>query len=156
MVNVVDICIGQRVVIEFLTAEGSSPIEIHRCLRSVYGEDAIDVSLVRCWVCCCTSSEKDIGDRPRRGRLATAVTTKNKDKVDVLIWDDCHIMTSELCTAMRIEKPVVMAIIRQLGYSKVHTRWVPKCSPFNTKPVQNFFSTVRIQRCFSVKNNYWW
>jgi hypothetical protein len=22
--------------------------------------------------------------------------------------------------------------------------------------VQNFFSTVRIQRCFSVKNNYWW
>lgn len=30
-----------RVVTEFLTAEGSSPIEIHRRLRSVHGEDAI-------------------------------------------------------------------------------------------------------------------
>ena len=25
-------------------------IEIHRCLRSVCGEDAIDVSSVRCWI----------------------------------------------------------------------------------------------------------
>jgi len=32
------------VVTEFLTAEDSSPIEIHRRLRSVYGVDVIDVS----------------------------------------------------------------------------------------------------------------
>jgi hypothetical protein len=35
---------------EFLTAYGSSPLEIHRRLRIVYGEDAIDVGSVRCWV----------------------------------------------------------------------------------------------------------
>jgi hypothetical protein len=34
----------QRVVVEFRTVECSSPIQIHRCLRSMYGEDAIDVS----------------------------------------------------------------------------------------------------------------
>jgi hypothetical protein len=34
----------QRVAIEFLTVEGFSPNEIHRSLRSVYGEDAIDAS----------------------------------------------------------------------------------------------------------------
>jgi hypothetical protein len=33
-----------RVVTEFLTVEDSSPIEIHRRLRSVYCVDAIDVS----------------------------------------------------------------------------------------------------------------
>lgn len=33
-----------RVVSEFLTAEDSRPIEIHRHLRSVYGVDVIDVS----------------------------------------------------------------------------------------------------------------
>ena len=36
--------INQRGVSEFLTAEGSSPTEIHRRLRSAYCQDAIDVS----------------------------------------------------------------------------------------------------------------
>jgi hypothetical protein len=36
-----------RVVTEFLIVEGSSPIEIDRYLRSVYGENAIDVSSFR-------------------------------------------------------------------------------------------------------------
>ena len=38
-----DVRIGQRVIMDFLTVEGSSPIEIQRRLRSVYSEDAIDV-----------------------------------------------------------------------------------------------------------------
>jgi hypothetical protein len=42
MAHVVDLCTRQRVEIEFFTAEGCSPIEIHRCLRSMFGEDAID------------------------------------------------------------------------------------------------------------------
>jgi hypothetical protein len=72
------------VVIDFLTAEGCSPIEIHRQLRIMYGEDATDV---RCWVRHSKSSEKDIGDRPCSGRPATAVTTETRDEVDELIWD---------------------------------------------------------------------
>lgn len=40
----------QRVVTQLLTAEGSSPLEIHTRLRSVYCEDAIDVSSVTRWV----------------------------------------------------------------------------------------------------------
>jgi hypothetical protein len=35
----VDIRTNSRAVIEFLTAEGSSPIGIHKRLRSLYGED---------------------------------------------------------------------------------------------------------------------
>jgi hypothetical protein len=42
--RVVPVPPGLRVVTEFLTAEGYSPIEIHRRLRGVYGEEAIDVS----------------------------------------------------------------------------------------------------------------
>jgi hypothetical protein len=40
----VDVHIRQRVVAEFLTAEGSMLIRIHRHLRSMYGENATDVS----------------------------------------------------------------------------------------------------------------
>lgn len=42
----VDVHSRQRVVIEILTAEGSSPIVIHRLLISIYAEEAIDVSSV--------------------------------------------------------------------------------------------------------------
>jgi hypothetical protein len=42
--NVLDIHAKQRVLSELFTVEDSSLIEVHICLRSVYGEDAIDVS----------------------------------------------------------------------------------------------------------------
>jgi hypothetical protein len=42
--DVVDIHTRQRVVIEFLTADGSSPIQTHRCLSRACGDDATDVS----------------------------------------------------------------------------------------------------------------
>jgi hypothetical protein len=98
----VDICSRQRVVIGLRTAGGCSPIEIHRCLRSMCGVETIDVSSFRCWFCHPKSVEKDIGGRPRSGQPATALTTETKDKVNVPIWHDCHIMTNELCSAVGI------------------------------------------------------
>jgi len=87
----------QRVVIEILTAGGSSPVEIHRCLRSVCGAEAIVVSSFRCCVCHPKCVEKDIGGRLCSDQPAAALKTETKDKVDVLTCDDCHIMTDELC-----------------------------------------------------------
>jgi hypothetical protein len=98
----VDICSRQRVVIELLTAGGCSPIEIHRYLRSMCGAETIDVSSFRCWFCHPKSIEKDIGGRPCSGKPAMALTMETKDKVDVPIWDDCHIMTNELCIAVGV------------------------------------------------------
>jgi hypothetical protein len=40
----------QRAVFEFLTAERVSPIEIHRRMQAVYGDQYVDVSTVRLWV----------------------------------------------------------------------------------------------------------
>jgi hypothetical protein len=61
--DVEDLCNRQRVVTEFLTVEGSSPIEICRRLRSMCGEDSIDVSSVRCWVHLFNSGGNNVGDR---------------------------------------------------------------------------------------------
>lgn len=36
----------QRMVNGLLTAEGSSPIEIHKRLRSMHGEDAVEIRSV--------------------------------------------------------------------------------------------------------------
>jgi hypothetical protein len=55
-----------------------------------------------------------------------AATTETKDKIDVLMWDDCHIRTSKLCATTGSGKPAVTATIRELGYRKLGTRWVQK------------------------------
>jgi hypothetical protein len=73
----VDVCTKQRVVIEFLTAEGSSPIGNHRLLRSMYGEDAIDVSSVRWWVRWFESREKTLVTGPA---VATSHGSDNSDQ----------------------------------------------------------------------------
>jgi len=45
-----DVQFKQRAVIEFLTAEKVLPIEIHRRMQAVYGDQCVDVSTVRRWV----------------------------------------------------------------------------------------------------------
>ena len=79
-----DVRNGQTVMIELNTAEGSSPIEIYKCMRIVYGEDTIDVGSVRRCVRRFKNGEKDIGDRPCNGRPATAATTERSSSREVL------------------------------------------------------------------------
>jgi len=44
-----DVRFKQSAVIEFLTAEKVPPIEIHRRMQAVYGDQCVDVSTVRRW-----------------------------------------------------------------------------------------------------------
>jgi len=45
-----DVRFKQRAVIELLTAEKVPPVEIHRRMQAVYGDQCVDVSTVRRWV----------------------------------------------------------------------------------------------------------
>jgi len=45
-----DVRFKQRAIIEFLTAEKVPPIEIHRRMQAFYGDQCVDVSIVRRWV----------------------------------------------------------------------------------------------------------
>jgi hypothetical protein len=68
--------LGERVVTEFHTVEGSGLIEIYRCLRNRRGDSAEDVCLVRQWVRCFKRSQKDIGDRSCSCQLVVAATSE--------------------------------------------------------------------------------
>lgn len=64
----------QRAV-EFLTAENSPPIHIHRRMQAVFGDKCVDVSTVRCWVLQFKQeevAEAILCDTPRSGRPLTA------------------------------------------------------------------------------------
>ena len=40
----------QRSVTEFLHEEEKVPVDVHRCLLNVYGDQTMDVSTVRWWL----------------------------------------------------------------------------------------------------------
>jgi len=64
-----DVRFKQRTVIEFLTAEKVPPIEIHRRMQAVYGDQYVDVSTVRRWVRRFKDGELGqayLGDKTRR------------------------------------------------------------------------------------------
>ena len=61
----------QRAVIALLTAEKVPPIEIHRRMQTVYGDQCVDVSTVRRWVGRFKDGElgqADLSDKTRSGK----------------------------------------------------------------------------------------
>ena len=67
-----DVRSKQLTVIEFLTAKKVTPIEIHRRMQAVYGDQCVDVSTVRCWVRRFKDGElgqTDLSDKTRRTDL---------------------------------------------------------------------------------------
>jgi hypothetical protein len=58
MADIVDVRTRQSMTIEFLTVEVANPIEIHTCVRSLNGQDAIDVSSAGLWVSLFKNGEK--------------------------------------------------------------------------------------------------
>lgn len=78
MADVTDTCMRHTVVVEILTANKISHTEIHRCLKSVYGEHTVDVSTVRCWFRLFKIGGTAFRDKPQSSRGATEVTADNK------------------------------------------------------------------------------
>jgi len=69
-----DVQFKQLAVIEFLTAEKVPPIEIHRRMQAVYGDQCVDVSTLRRWVRRFKDGELgqvDLSDKTGSGRPVT-------------------------------------------------------------------------------------
>ncbi|KMQ82562.1 histone-lysine n-methyltransferase setmar-like protein [Lasius niger] len=121
--------VKQRAVIEFLTAEKVTPTEIHRRLKGVYGDDAVDRSTVNRWAIKfrgCEPGKAIIVDETRSGRPITATDDKHRQLVDDLIQNDRRITQQRIANHVGISKERVGVIIQQLGYRKICARWVPR------------------------------
>jgi hypothetical protein len=82
-----------RVAIEILTAEGCSPIEIYRRVKSLHVEDATGVSSVRL---CGRIFKRTLVTGPA---VASQPPTEPKERVYALIQGEGSNRTSELCAA---------------------------------------------------------
>ena len=124
-----DVRFKQRAVIEFLTADKVPPIEIHRRMQAVYGDQCVDVRIVRRWVRRFKDGElgqADLSDKTRSGRPVAASDQLHQDRVEELIRGNRRIKQKEIAVALRISKERVGHIIGVLGFQKVCARWVPR------------------------------
>ena len=124
----------QRALIEFLVAEGETPLRIHNRLKNVYKDNTIDYSNVKRWVQRFKKSTEDheevgkvsIADKPCSGRPSTSVNPDNKTYADELIRTDRRITVEELASKLDVSIGSAHSIVASLGYSKVCARWVPR------------------------------
>ena len=120
----------KRAVIEFLTTEGYSSIEIYSRMKAVYGEMCLDVSTVRRWTRRSREenpSESTVHDQARTGRPLSASDSKHQSRVDHLISENRRVKQIDTSIEKVISQERVHHIITNLlGYRKVSARWVPR------------------------------
>lgn len=130
MATGMDVRLKQRAVIEFLTAEGCVPVDIHRRMSAVYGEACVDVSTVRRWARCVKTGNPvmtSLCDQPRSGRPATVTDSSHQTQVDELIRANRRIKLRDIVAEVDMSLERVQHLVHDvLGYRKVCARWVPR------------------------------
>jgi len=109
-----DVRFKQRAVIEFLPAEKVPPIELHKRMQAVYGDQCVDVSTVRHWVRWLKDGElgqADLSEKSQRGRPVTASDQLHQDHVEELICGNRRSKQKETAVALGISKEKVGHII---------------------------------------------
>ena len=115
-----------RSVIRFSWCKGTTPIEIHRELISVYGEKCMDVKNVRKWCREFQEGRTNVHDEAGRGRPSVSDETVNK--VEELLLADRRLTVREISELLGdVSKTTVDKILTEiLLYHKVCARWVPR------------------------------
>ncbi|GFR70138.1 transposase [Elysia marginata] len=86
--STLDLRLKQRAVIEFLTLEKATPIDIHRRMKIVYGETCVEVSTVRRRskeLAGTSPTETDLHDKARCGRPNTVNDIQHQERVDEIV-----------------------------------------------------------------------
>ena len=80
--------------------------------------------MVRRWVCCFQSDDRNVSDKPCSGQPSTATNEKNDARLDEFIKHNWQITVNEMSTKLGVSMDAVEKLISSLGYSKRYPRWV--------------------------------
>jgi len=101
------------------------PVTFTDACWNVYGEQTVDVSIVRGWLVHFSSGGSSMKAKPHAGQPCTAVTLWNAEQFHQFFWSNKRIMTRELCPEMNISFNALEIMTAMLEYCKVCARWVP-------------------------------
>ncbi len=116
----------QKAIIEFLTSEGVTPIEIHRRLKVFFGNETIDISNVRRWARVSSTGPVNLFDAPRSGRPKLRRSDELMAQIDETIRNNRRITQRQLAEKTGVGYGTVNRIIKKLDYRRICAKWVPK------------------------------
>lgn len=119
--------IEHRSVIKYLQKKGLTPKEIFEDMCQTLGESAPSYATVKRWVADFKRGREAVEDEPRCGRPITASTDENAKKILDLVMNDRRLRVAEIAETIGISYERAQNIItKDLGFSKVSARWVPR------------------------------
>jgi histone-lysine N-methyltransferase SETMAR len=117
----------QREIIFFLHKEGANGSDICRRLQAVFGDRALQKTMVYEWIHRFDSGVSTTADEPRKGRPTTSTGVDNVRKVESLLRQDSRVTVRELCQETNISLGSMHTILHEeLWVSKLTARWVPR------------------------------
>ena len=84
-------------MIRFLSAKGTTPIDIHRQLCEVYGPQCMDIKNMQKWVTEFMYGRTDMHDEQHAGWPLVSAETIAKVEQDQEMLEDQHVTVHELC-----------------------------------------------------------
>ena len=116
-----------RSVIRFLNAKNIKPVDIHRQICEVYGENAMSDSMVRRWVRLFNEGRTNVHDEERTGR-PSLISDVLVQEVEKKIHENRRFtMTSLAKHFPQISRSLLHEIVSiKLNFRKLYARWVPK------------------------------
>lgn len=136
-----------RSVIRFFHAKSMEPVNIHRELTTVYGENCMSVQQVRLWCREFSKGRTDVHDAERSGRpsISEAIVAKINEVVREdrrMTIEDIALRVPDVCP-----KSVYNILTEKLGYTKVCARWVPRMLTADHKQQRIDCSRAFLQQC---------
>ena len=114
-------------MIRFLLVENNKPIEIHRQLCKVYGNEVMSEGGVRQWCIMFKNGRNNVHDEERSGRPTIVI-----DELVAKINEKIHEKSRFTITEFSLEFPQISRsllheiVTEKLGYHKFYARWIPK------------------------------
>ncbi|PNF18456.1 hypothetical protein B7P43_G09006 [Cryptotermes secundus] len=136
----------QHAVIEFLVKEEIPAAEIHQRFQRAYGSVCMGASSVRRWVKHFKDGNTSIEDEPRSGRPRTALTERNKERVDEIIQEDRRVTVDTIARKLGTGHTAVQEMIESLTYRKVCARWIPRLLTEDHKGQRKAITSELLQR----------
>ena len=116
-----------RSVIRFLNAKNTKPVDIHRQICEVYGENAMSDSMVRRWVQQFNEGCDQVHDDERTG-CPSLVNEELVRAVEEVLKENHRFTISDLSSKFpQISRSLLHEIVSEkLNFRKLCARWVPK------------------------------
>ncbi|CAG8586000.1 11560_t:CDS:1, partial [Ambispora leptoticha] len=97
--------------------------QIHEELMNVEGEQALSISIIRCWIAMFKNREEEIKDNAHSGCSHEVVISEKISRIEDLVSDDSHISIKELTNKVGIFRERISYILHEeLNLHKLYAK----------------------------------